>query len=146
MRSPNTTTPVRAPSTRELRHERATFRVFVEQALGPRIRVRVDAEGWPLSPGKYGRLEWRGGEAGAGPARGTSRLYAYTDRPRLIARLSAIPGVHRHQIGAQEAACWMAADDLEAIRAVGQLLRLRVRRASGTGRDPAAMAAMRLTA
>jgi hypothetical protein len=126
---PNTITPVRAPSTRELRHERAPFRAFVEQALGPRIRIRVDAEGWPLSPGKYGRLEWRGVEGGAGRDRGSSRLYAYTDRPRLIARLSAVPGVHRHQIGDQEAAFWVAASDYGAIHAAGQLLRLRVRRA-----------------
>jgi hypothetical protein len=106
------------------------------------VRVRRDpreAEGWPEAPARYGNLHWRGREWKMGEA----RIYAYTDRTRLIARLLAIPGVHRWQIGDREAAVWMAADDSEAIRAVAGLLRVRVRRAPETGRSAEALAAAR---
>jgi hypothetical protein len=133
----NDTTPIVLPPrthlTRELRAERATVRALVERALGPRVRVRVDAEGWPLSPGKYGRVEWRGLEA-TGPAMGQARIYVFSDHPRMIRPLSAVPGVHRHQVGDREAAFWIAAEDVEGIRAVAGLLRLRVRRPSGAPR------------
>jgi hypothetical protein len=57
-----------------------------------RFRVFRDTEGWPVMPGKLGRLEWHDGRA----------LAVYTDRPRLFARLWALPGVRRWQVGDQE--------------------------------------------
>ena len=66
--------------------------------------------------GRTGRLEWRGGAVD-----GTARVYAFTDRAKMIAKLLAIPGVHRHQIGDQEAAGWIAAEDRAALRAVAAL-------------------------
>ena len=90
--------------TDALRGEHAQFSAIIVPALGPRTRVVADVEGWPLVPGRLGRLEWRGVEAGEGPARGTRRVYAYTPRRRMIARLLAVPGVHRWQTGDDEAA------------------------------------------
>jgi len=69
-----------------------------------------------MVPGRYGRLEWRGVEAGEGPARGTRRIYVYTPRPRMIPRLLAVAGVHRWQMGDDEAALWLAADDVQHSR------------------------------
>jgi hypothetical protein len=117
--------------TRELRRQLDMFRGFVHQALGPRVRVRPDAEAWPVAPGRYGQLEWRGLEAAPGAAQGPARVYAYTDRSRMIARLSAVPGVYRHQVGGLEGAFWIAAEDVEGIRTVAGRLRLRVRRPPG---------------
>jgi hypothetical protein len=56
----------------------------VLQLLAPPYRYRVtrDAEGWPVIPGRYGRLEWHDGTA----------LAVYTDRPRVFACLWAVPG------------------------------------------------------
>jgi hypothetical protein len=49
----------------------------------------------------------------------------------MIARLSAVPGVHRHQVGDLEAAFCIAAEDVEGIWAMAALLRLRFRRPPG---------------
>ena len=57
-----------------------------------RFRVRADAEGFPIIPGRYGQIEWFDGQD----------LAVYTNRPRLFARLWAIPGVKRHQTGDTE--------------------------------------------
>jgi hypothetical protein len=125
--------------TNELRAEHETFRAIILPILGPRTRITGDAEGWPMVPGRLGRLESRGAEASGAPR----RVYAYTNHRRLIRRLLAIPGVHRCQIGDTEAAVWIAAEDAEAIRAVARLLRTRVRRAPETGRSAEALAALR---
>ncbi len=58
--------------------------------LSPNLLI---PEGWPVIPGRYGRLEWHDGETVA----------VYSDRPRLCARLWAVPGIHRWQVGDQEA-------------------------------------------
>lgn len=50
--------------TDALRTEHAQFSPIIVPALGPRTRLVADAEGWPIVPGRYGRLEWRGVEAG----------------------------------------------------------------------------------
>jgi len=39
----------------------------------------------------------------------------------MIAKLLAVPGVHRHQIGDQEAAGWVAADDHPALLTLAAL-------------------------
>jgi len=126
----------------ELRREHESFRSFILPVLGPRVRVRADpreAEGWPHVPCRYGDLHWRGREWRTGEA----RIWVFTDRWRLISRLLAVPGVHRWQTGDREAAVWLAAEDTEAIRAVAQLLRPKVRRAPETGRSAEALAAAR---
>jgi hypothetical protein len=128
--------------TNDLRAEHETFRFIILPILGSRVRVRWDpreAEGWPEAPARYGNLHWQGREWKTGEARN----YAYTDRRRLIARLLAIPGVHRCQIGDGEAAVWIAAEDAGAIRAVAGILRTRVRRTPETGRSAEALAAAR---
>jgi hypothetical protein len=57
-----------------------------------RFRVQLDVEGFPVIPGRYGQVGWFDG----------NDLAVYTDRPRLFARLWAIPGVRRHQTGDTE--------------------------------------------
>lgn len=128
--------------TDEMQREHETFRAIIGQALGPRVRVRRDpreAEGWPEAPARYGNLHWRGQHWQTGEA----RIYAYTDRARMIAKLLAVPGVRRGQMGNREAVVSMAAEDRPAIQAVAALLRMRVRRAPETGRSAEALAAVR---
>jgi hypothetical protein len=59
-----------------------------------KYRVDSDTEGFPVIPGRLGRIEWHDPEG--------RELAVYTDRPRLFDRLLAIPGVRRHQTGDQE--------------------------------------------
>jgi hypothetical protein len=54
--------------------------------------VVVDAEGWPAIPGRLGQIEYHDGQA----------LAVYTTRPRVFARLWAVPGVRRWQTGDSE--------------------------------------------
>lgn len=84
-----------------------------------------------MVPGRLGRLECRG-EKG--------RVYVFTDHSRKIPKLSAIPGVHRWQIGDGEAAFWVAAGDAPALQAVAGVIRTRIRRpASPVSRFGAAL-------
>jgi hypothetical protein len=80
-----------------------------------RLRVRLDAEGFPLIPGRYGQIEWFDGQD----------LALYTNRPRLFARLWAIPGVRRHQTGDTE---MRAVFPAEALRQVAAAIKARRRR------------------
>src|SRR5712691_10891906 len=57
-----------------------------------RFRVQADEEGFPIIPGRYGQIEWFDGQD----------LAVYSNRPRLFAKLWAIPGVRRHQTGDSE--------------------------------------------
>lgn len=120
--------------------EAEAFRGHMVSALGPQARLIRDAEGWPMAPGRYGRLKWRGAEATS-----EHRLYACTETRTMASKLRAIPGLHPQQVGDQEAAFWLRADDGYAIRLVARLLRLRRRRASSTGRSAEEMALMRAT-
>jgi hypothetical protein len=95
-------------------------RAFRALAAPHRYRVIRDAEGWPVIPGKLGRLEWHDGR----------ELAVYTDRPRLIARLWAIPGVRRWQVGDQEARGLFSP---EALPAVAALIQARKRRRGNAG-------------
>jgi hypothetical protein len=80
-----------------------------------RFRVIRDAEGWPIIPGRLGRVEWYDG----------AELAVYTTRPRLFAKLWAIPGVRRWQTGDQEMrACF----PVEALDQVAGVIRARTRR------------------
>jgi hypothetical protein len=85
-------------------------------ALG--YRVIADAEGWPISPGKYGRLE----HLGAG------QLAAFTDRRLIRSKLLAAPGATRHQLGDTELRVLLSPP---AVPAVARLLRCRRKRTGG---------------
>lgn len=79
--------------TIRLTDEQHTAREHLRTLAVPhRLRVTTDAEGWPIIPGRLGRIEQNGGP----------ELAVYTDRPRLFAKVWAIPGVRRHQTGDTE--------------------------------------------
>jgi len=83
---------------------------------GPhRFRVAFDAEGFPVIPGRYGQIEWFDG----------TDLAVYADRPRLFARLWAIPGVRRHQTGDLEMRAVFATG---ALQPVARAIKARRRR------------------
>lgn len=87
--------------TAEQRVALAAFR----SVIGPLgLRVRADAEGWPMVLAAYGRIEWfcNGVDCWSCRLPGEFALAVHTDRPRLFARVWAIPGVVPHQIGACE--------------------------------------------
>lgn len=77
-------------------------------AKSQRFRVQLDVEGFPLIPGRYGQIEWFDGED----------LAVYTNRPRLFAKLWAIPGVRRHQTGDTEMRAVFPPEALEQVAAV----------------------------
>jgi len=83
-------------------------------AAPTRLRVRRDVEGWPVIPGRYGRIEWHDG----------ARLAVHTDRPRLFPKLWTIPGVLRWQTGDQEI---RALFPVEALDQVAGVIRARHR-------------------
>jgi hypothetical protein len=84
-----------------------------------RFRVRLDAERFPLLPGRYGQIEWFDGD----------ELAVYTNHPRLFARLWAIPGVRRHQTGDSEMRAVFPIAVLEQVAGV-----IRAKRWGGAGR------------
>src|SRR5262249_37086956 len=87
---------------------------------GPlRLRVTTDAEGFPMFPGRYGRVEWFDGQD----------LAVYCDRRRLFAKLWAIPGVHRHQTGDDEMRAVFPPEALKRVAAV-----IQAKRWGGSGR------------
>jgi hypothetical protein len=57
-----------------------------------RLRVVADSEGFPLIPGRFGQIEYHDGVT----------LAVFTPRRRLHAKLSAIPGLVRWQVGESE--------------------------------------------
>jgi hypothetical protein len=59
----------------------AAFRQLRALAAPFRFRVVADPEGFPVIPGRFGSIEYHDGEV----------LAVYTDRPRLFAKLWAIP-------------------------------------------------------
>ncbi len=97
-----------------------------------RLRLVRDVEGWPIIPGRAGRIEYHD----------PSALAVFTDRPRLFRRLLAVPGVRRHQTGDDEARMLFPP---AALLPVAAIIGARRRRASSTGRSPAALALMRAT-
>jgi hypothetical protein len=113
---------VRQTAEQRQHHDRLV--ALVRPALGERVRITRDVEGFSIAPGRLGRLEYLGRERD-----GRERLYVFTARPRVIAKLALIPGVHRHQVGNGEARLWLAAGDVDALRAVARIVRTRLRRA-----------------
>src|SRR5262249_28099469 len=84
-----------------------------------RYRVSTDSGGFPLMPGRYGRIEWFD----------ERDLAVYCDRPRFFAKIWAIPGVRRHQTGDQEMRAIFPPEALEHVAAV-----IRAKRWGGSGR------------
>jgi hypothetical protein len=80
-------------------------------------RVARDAEGFPVIPARLGRIEWHDPEG--------RQLAVYTDRPRLFARLLAMPGLKRHQRGDHEV---RALFPVETLPRVARLIKARRRR------------------
>jgi hypothetical protein len=83
--------------------------------------VAFDAEGFPLIAGRYGQIqiEWFD----------ETEVAVYTDRPRLFARLWAIPGVRRHQTGDVE---MRAVFKGVALQQVARVIKARRRRTLST--------------
>ena len=90
------------------RHTDPALRDFRTWARPLRYRVTQDAEGFPVIPGRYGCIEWFD----------RRDLAVYCDRPRLFAKLWAIPGVHRHQTGDQEMRALFPPEALEQVAGV----------------------------
>jgi hypothetical protein len=85
-----------------------------------RLRVKTDAEGFPISPGRYGQLEWH--DAG--------HVAIHSRTMRMLAKLTRIPRVRRHQAGDHEFRLLLAVEDVHdraALGAVARLLRVRTR-------------------
>ncbi len=95
-------------------------------AAASRLRVRPDAEGWPVIPGRLGQIDWycNGQDCHSCPLAGEPALAVYTNRPRLFPKLWAIPGVRRWQTGDRE----MRAVFPEALASVAAVIRARRRR------------------
>jgi hypothetical protein len=93
-----------------------------------RLRVQVDAEGFPFIPGRYGQVEWHcdGVNCWSCALPGQLALAVHTDRPRLFEKLWAIPGVKRHQTGDTE---MRAVFPAEAMEEVSRVIKARRRRA-----------------
>jgi hypothetical protein len=89
--------------------QRLAFTTFRAAVAPLRLRVKTDAEGFPIAPGRYGQLEWYG-EAGV--------CAVWTDRPRLFSRIWAVPGVRHHQTGDREMRAIVPIEGLGAVAAV----------------------------
>src|SRR5712692_3874604 len=85
-------------------------------AAPSRLRVRPDAEGWPCIPGRLGQIESHDGRD----------LAVFTDRPRLHAKLWAIPGVRRYQTGDHEMRALFSPETLEQVAGVIRARRRRI--------------------
>ena len=112
----------------------ASFQPFRALASPLRLRVATDAEGFPIIPGRYGRVEWFNG----------CDLAVYCDRPRLFAKVWTIPGVRRHQTGDDE---MRAIFPPEALEQVAGVIHTRRRRwlAPETARRRSGLATVRTT-
>jgi hypothetical protein len=92
-----------------------------------RLRVQVDAEGFPFIPGRYGQVEWHCDDVNCWSCSlpGQLALAVYSDRPRLFGKLWAIPGVRRHQTGDTE---MRGVFPPAALEQVAQVIKARRRR------------------
>jgi hypothetical protein len=95
------------------------FAQLRELARALRFRVIADVEGYPVMPGRYGRVEWFDHHD----------LAVYCDRPRLFEKLWAIPGVRRWQTGDHEMRATFPPEAFEQVTAV-----VRAKRWGGSGR------------
>ena len=101
--------------------QRLAFMTFRAAVAPRRLRVKRDAEGFPIAPGRYGQLEWHD----AGHAAIHSRTI------RMLAKLLKLPEVRRHQVGDHEFRLLLPLEEMHdsaALEAISRLLRIRVRR------------------
>jgi len=112
--------PMMKPATRRQPSlERRAAEQLRALAKPHRFRVRLDVEGFPVIPARYGQIEWFDG----------ADLAVYTARPRLFARIWAISGVRRHQTGDTEMRALFPPEALARVAAV-----IRAKRWGGSGR------------
>jgi hypothetical protein len=92
-----------------------------------RFRVLADAEGFPVIPGRYGRIEWYcdGVTCRACPVPGQVAFAVYTERPRLFSKIWSIPSVRRHQTGDSEMRAVFPPEGLEQVAGVIRARRKR---------------------
>ena len=109
-----------SPQQRAVEQLRALAKLY-------RLRVLVDAEGFPFIPGRYGQIEWQcdGVDWWSCPLPGQVALAVYSDRPRLFEKLWAIPGVKRHQTGDTEMRAVFPPEVLEQVAGVVKARRRR---------------------
>ena len=93
---------------RRLSAQRSAVEELRGRAKPSRFRVQRDVEGFPVIPGRYGRIEWFDGKEFA----------VYTNRPRLFEKLRAIAGVRRHQTGDTEMRAVFAPEALARVAGV----------------------------
>jgi hypothetical protein len=101
--------------------QRLAFTTFQAAVAPLRLRVKADAEGFPIAPGRYGQLEWH--DAG--------HVAIHSHTVRMQAKLLKIPGVRRHQVGDQEFRLLLPLEEMHdraALGVVARLLRVRTRR------------------
>src|SRR5216110_1881788 len=87
-----------------------------------RFRLRADAEGFPVIPGRYGQIEFYcdGVNCHGCPLPGHVALAVYTDRARLFSKIWSIAGVRRYQTGDSE---MRAVFPVEALKQVARVIR-----------------------
>src|SRR5919197_6459289 len=90
---------------RQLSPQQQAIEQLRTHATPYRFRVQADVEGFPIIPGRHGRIEWFDGR----------ELAVYSDRPRVFAKLWAISGVRRHQTGDREMRAVFPPEALEQV-------------------------------
>jgi hypothetical protein len=100
---------------RPMRRQTRAFTLLRNLARPLRLRLIMDAEGYPAIPGRYGRVEWFNGR----------ELAVYCGHPRLFAKIWAIPGVRRHQTGDDEMRAILPPEALEQVAGVIRARRQR---------------------
>ena len=125
-------TPPLTKGLRQTTEQTRAFAQFRELAKPHRHRLRADAEGWPVIPGRYGQIEWycdghdcAARVGGFCPLPRQFAMAVYTDRPRLFQKLWAIPGVKRHQAGDHEMRAVFPPEALEQVAGVIKARRKR---------------------
>jgi len=105
--------------------QRSAREKFIAQTRG--YVVGTDAEGWPMIPGKYGRIEWYcdGKDCHSCPLPGQFALAVYTDRRLIRGRLLGIPGLKAHQTGDTDLRAVFLPG---ALQAVAKVIRARRKR------------------
>jgi hypothetical protein len=118
---------VRRPTSEQ---QRAVTQLRALAALH-RFRVVVDAEGFPIIPGRFGRIEWYcdGVNCWSCALPRQLALAVHTHHLRVFQKLWAIPGVMRRQSGDAEMRAVFAVEVLEKVAAV-----IRAKRWGGSGR------------
>ena len=82
--------------------QRLAFTDFRALVAPLRLRVKADVEGFPIAPGRYGHLEWYDG----------GQVAIHSQTVRMLAKLTRIPRVRRHQIGDPEFRLLLAVEDV----------------------------------